>query len=147
MGPPWSKRQLGVVIREATAGGVSLYYEPHCDFGAGSVAAELAPGDVDIVVTPVVNQELAAYPLVRSSFTVRRLVKKLVKPPQFGLSSNQFVTPLVNQELGVKKKRWCVDSSGQSGIIGLGTPLLRPGSVGVVMTPVVNQDLAAYLLL
>ena len=69
VGPPWSKRQLGVVIRETAPGGASLYYEPHCDFTADSVKAELAPGDVDVVVTPVVNQELGVeavgYPLVR----------------------------------------------------------------------------------
>lgn len=71
-----------------------------------------------------------------------------MKPPQFGLSSNQFVTPLVNQELG-SPTRWCVDSSGQSGIIGgsaLCTPLLRPGNVGVVRMPFVNQELPAYPL-
>jgi hypothetical protein len=27
VGPPWSKRQLGVVFRETEPGGVSLYYE------------------------------------------------------------------------------------------------------------------------
>lgn len=67
MGPPWSKRQLGVVFRETAAGGISLYYEPHADFAAESVQTELRPGDVDIVVTPVVNQELIAYPLVSAS--------------------------------------------------------------------------------
>lgn len=38
MGPPWSQRELGVVLREnlpASAGarGASLYYEPHAGEG------------------------------------------------------------------------------------------------------------------
>ena len=39
--------------------------QPHCDADLASVAAEAAPQSIDIVVTPVVNQELIAYPLVR----------------------------------------------------------------------------------
>lgn len=77
VGPPWSKRQLGVVLREAQPRGVSLYYEPHCDYGAGSVAAQAAPGDVDIVVTPVVNQELAAYPLVCGDSNALDLIQQM----------------------------------------------------------------------
>ena len=41
VGPPWSKRQNGVVFREVTTrtdgASASLYYEPHCDFDEGSV--------------------------------------------------------------------------------------------------------------
>jgi hypothetical protein len=40
--------------------------QPHCDADLASVAAEAAPQTIDIVVTPVVNQELIAYPLVNS---------------------------------------------------------------------------------
>ena len=42
--------------------------QPHCDADLASVAAEAAPQSVDIVVTPVVNQELIAYPLVRNHY-------------------------------------------------------------------------------
>jgi Beta-lactamase superfamily domain len=59
VGPPWSKRQNGFVFAEPH--GVRLYYEPHCDFEEGSVQAS-AP--VDVVITPVVNQNLFSYPLV-----------------------------------------------------------------------------------
>ena len=42
VGPPWSKRQNGYVLREAAGGGsgsagASLYYEPHCDFDVAAV--------------------------------------------------------------------------------------------------------------
>ncbi len=61
VGPPWSKRENGFVLREAAPGGASLYYEPHCDFDAASVSAA-AP--VDVVVTPPASQILLGYPLV-----------------------------------------------------------------------------------
>lgn len=38
--------------------------QPHCDYDAASISTEAALREVDIVVTPVVNQELIAYPLV-----------------------------------------------------------------------------------
>ena len=47
------------VLREA--GGVSMYYEPHCDAQA-SALQRLDP--VDIIVTPAVNQMLISFPLV-----------------------------------------------------------------------------------
>lgn len=60
MGPPWSKRENGFVLTEA-ATGVSVYYEPHCDFEAASVARV---GPVDVVVTPPCSQLLLGYALV-----------------------------------------------------------------------------------
>lgn len=42
VGPPWSKRQNGVLFREVASKtdgtSASLYYEPHCDFDEGSVS-------------------------------------------------------------------------------------------------------------
>ncbi len=63
VGPPWAKRENGFVFTENVTGGVSLYYEPHCDCGEGTLAGI---GPVDMVITPVVNQELLSFPLVRS---------------------------------------------------------------------------------
>ncbi len=42
VGPPWSKRQLGVVFREMVSDSplkkaTSLYFESHCDFDESSV--------------------------------------------------------------------------------------------------------------
>ena len=40
VGPPWSKRELGFVFEELSPdGGIRLYYEPHADYVAASVAA------------------------------------------------------------------------------------------------------------
>lgn len=63
MGPPWSKRENGFVLSEVVQNGTGLrlYYEPHCDFEASSVA-DCAP--VDVVVTPPASQVLLGYPLV-----------------------------------------------------------------------------------
>lgn len=46
VGPPWSKRQNGFVLREGVPQAASLYYEPHCDFDEASVKAA---GRVDLV--------------------------------------------------------------------------------------------------
>ena len=63
VGPPWSKRENGFVIRETAPGGVKLYYEPHCDYDEASVARI---GKVDVVVTPANSQVLVNFPLVSS---------------------------------------------------------------------------------
>lgn len=63
VGPPWAKRENGFLFSEA--GGITLYYEPHCDYDESSLAGIAS---VDMVITPVVNQELLSFPLVRCSF-------------------------------------------------------------------------------
>lgn len=70
VGPPWSKRELGVVLRENLEGGgrgASLYYEPHADYQPDSVEQAVAKGGpVDVVVSPPCSQSLFGYPLVRA---------------------------------------------------------------------------------
>ena len=68
VGPPWAKRENGFLFSETAAGGITLYYEPHCDYDADSLQGV---DSVDIVITPGVNQELLNFPLVihTSSFT------------------------------------------------------------------------------
>lgn len=61
VGPPWSKRENGFIFTETQVDGVSLYYEPHCDYQEDTFRD--VPS-VDAVVTPVVDQLLVAYPLV-----------------------------------------------------------------------------------
>lgn len=61
-GPPWSKREAGFVIKERMHEGVSVYYEPHCDFVDSSIRP-FAP--VDVVVSPVVSVDLGGFPLVK----------------------------------------------------------------------------------
>ena len=61
VGPPWAKRENGFLFSETAAGGITLYYEPHCDYDADSLQGV---DSVDIVITPGVNQELLSFPLV-----------------------------------------------------------------------------------
>lgn len=65
VGPPWSERECGFVVEVKGEGKESppirLYYEPHCDAPADTLAAI---GTVDVVVTPAASQRLAGYPLV-----------------------------------------------------------------------------------
>lgn len=68
VGPPWSQRELGVILREGglREGGASLYYEPHADCLPDSVQrAVAAGGPVDVAVLPPTSQLLLGYPLVR----------------------------------------------------------------------------------
>ncbi len=86
VGPPWSKRQNGLVFRELVSDSPSrppssLYFESHCDFDAASVARE-AP--VDVVVSPVVTAGLgkgpgAGYPLTMGDINLEKLLK-ILKP-------------------------------------------------------------------
>jgi hypothetical protein len=51
VGPPWSQRENGFILREGGGGGggVSVYYEPHCSFDARALQQE---PPVDIVISP-----------------------------------------------------------------------------------------------
>jgi hypothetical protein len=92
VGPPWSKRQNGYVLREACPSPASLYYEPHCDFDAGSLRQEA--GAVDVVVTPVkstlMNLGAGAYPLVLGDINLQQLLRLL---------GPKVVVPLLNAEI------------------------------------------------
>lgn len=91
VGPPWSKRQNGYVLRETCPSPASLYYEPHCDFDAGSLRQA---GAVDVVVTPVcstlMNLGAGAYPLVLGDMNLQQLLR-LMQP--------KVVVPLLNAEI------------------------------------------------
>lgn len=91
MGPPWSQRQLALLLREEVAAGerpASVYFESHCDADLESVRRAMrdaglstAPGQqqqagqeagVDVAITPVVSSLLgvpgtsaASYALVQ----------------------------------------------------------------------------------
>lgn len=96
VGPPWSKRQNGLVFRElvsdsASRPATSLYFEPHCDFDAASVAKE-AP--VDVVVSPVTTANLGvgplSYPLTMGDINLVKLLK-ILKP--------KVLIPLLNSDI------------------------------------------------
>jgi hypothetical protein len=95
VGPPWSTRENGFILRETMPGGVSLYYEPHCDYVLDSIKNALAQGGeegggVDVVVTPPSTQSLlGAYDLVKGN-TDNIVLLKTLKP--------KVVVPLLNAE-------------------------------------------------
>ena len=76
VGPPWSKRENGFVLRETSREGISLYYEPHADYVASSVAEV---GTVDVVVSPPCTQSLLGYQLVKGA-TDNIPLLKLLRP-------------------------------------------------------------------
>ena len=86
VGPPWSKREVGFVVRENVDGGISLYYEPHADYEPSSVSKI---GHVDVVVSPPCTQSLLGYDLVKGTSTNIPLLSML-KP--------QAVVALLNAE-------------------------------------------------
>ena len=87
VGPPWSKRENGYVLTENVLQGISLYYEPHCDFDADSVASV---GAVDVVVSPPCNQELVGYPLVKGNTDSVKLVSLLKPAALIALCNAEF---------------------------------------------------------
>eukprot|EP00897_Mesotaenium_endlicherianum_P008112 jgi/Mesen1/7329/ME000376S06486 len=88
LGPPWQRPENGYILRAGDSS-VSLYHEPHCVF-----AQELEKEQqVDIVVTPVVQQLLPGYKLVSGQEDAARLAKLL---------QAKYVVPMANGELDAK---------------------------------------------
>lgn len=75
------------MLTENVAQGISLYYEPHCDFDAASVASV---GPVDVVVSPPCNQELVGYPLVKGNTDNVKLVSLLKPAALIALCNAEF---------------------------------------------------------
>jgi len=73
VGPPWATRENGFVIRETLPHGVSVYYEPHCDYVGDNVTRA---GPVDVMISPVKTVSMGSYPLVKGE-EVLPLVKAL----------------------------------------------------------------------
>lgn len=86
VGPPWSKRENGFVLSERAPGGIRVYYEPHADYVAASVAAV---GAVDVVVSPPSTQSLLGYRLVKGA-TDNVPLLRMLRPA--------VVVPLMNAE-------------------------------------------------
>ncbi|GLI64083.1 hypothetical protein VaNZ11_007252 [Volvox africanus] len=103
VGPPWTPRQLGLLMREVSSDGerpASLYFESHCDFDSGSLQEGqkscLEGGHVDVVVSPVVSEMLgvgpASYELVQGASNLVKLLR-LLRP--------KVLLPLMNHEMDV----------------------------------------------
>ena len=97
VGPPWSKRENGFVLRETGGSGVSVYYEPHCDYDEQSLRSTGAEG-VDVVITPASSQLVAKYELVGSPISVACAGSRA------GKTSTAVASP--KREFGVYLVRW-----------------------------------------
>ncbi|KAK3252874.1 hypothetical protein CYMTET_37835 [Cymbomonas tetramitiformis] len=87
VGPPWSQRENGFILRERSVDGISLYYEPHCSFDYRSLEQQ---EPVDLVISPAASVSLGAFPLVNG---VEETVKLL------NLLQPQVMMPLPNAEI------------------------------------------------
>ena len=87
VGPPWSKREIGFVLTETSSTGISLYYEPHADYVASSVAEV---GTVDVVVSPPSTQSLLGYQLVKGATDNVPLLKMLRPKVVVALMNAEF---------------------------------------------------------
>lgn len=127
VGPPWSKRENGFVLREACEGGLSLYYEPHCDYLEESVASV---GPVDVVVSPPTSQVLAGvYPLVKGSTDNVRLLQLLTPSVMVALFNAEFdasgpLDAIIVEQGGMEELQ------AQTTSQGLSTRIVRPAKAG-----------------
>mmetsp|Transcript_40508 Transcript_40508/g.90039 ORF Transcript_40508/g.90039 Transcript_40508/m.90039 type:complete len:157 (+) Transcript_40508:648-1118(+) len=139
VGPPWSKRQNGLVFREVVPSGAaqedvaapaSLYYESHCDFVPESVAKV---GKVDVVVSPItttlVGVSPVGYPVVLGDTNLQALLK-LLQP--------KVLVPLMNADINqegplssIVQERGSVDQARQQlRQLGLDTRMEMPAPPG-----------------
>lgn len=131
VGPPWSKRENGFVLSEVVAGGMRLYYEPHCDYDEASVAAV---GKVDVVVSPPTSQVLAGlYPLVKGSTDNVRLVQLLQPSALIALFNAEFdatgpLDALIVEDGSLEQLQ------AQIAGVGASTKVVRPAKAGVPLT-------------
>lgn len=97
LGPPWQQKENGYIITAIAGvdlkGGSerrppSVYYEPHCNYDEGELRRRGCQADV--VITPVVAQELPAYTLISGGNAAARLATVL---------KAKVVVPMRNGEL------------------------------------------------
>ena len=87
VGPPWSKRQNALLVRENTdASNLTLFYEPHASH---EQAALEAIGKVDIAIIPTRSAYAMGYPVVEGYQNAQNILTTL-KP--------SIVVPFKNNE-------------------------------------------------
>eukprot|EP00239_Pterosperma_sp_CCMP1384_P009239 CAMPEP_0197868650 /NCGR_PEP_ID=MMETSP1438-20131217/45395_1 /TAXON_ID=1461541 /ORGANISM="Pterosperma sp., Strain CCMP1384" /LENGTH=296 /DNA_ID=CAMNT_0043487365 /DNA_START=565 /DNA_END=1455 /DNA_ORIENTATION=+ len=90
VGPPWSMRENGYILREKASpggSGVSCYYEPHNDFSESSMRR---CSNVDILIAPACQVSFGMFPLVKGPASTAQLVD-IFRP--------SVIIPLLNAEL------------------------------------------------
>eukprot|EP00238_Polyblepharides_amylifera_P014934 CAMPEP_0196579840 /NCGR_PEP_ID=MMETSP1081-20130531/25121_1 /TAXON_ID=36882 /ORGANISM="Pyramimonas amylifera, Strain CCMP720" /LENGTH=246 /DNA_ID=CAMNT_0041899539 /DNA_START=294 /DNA_END=1034 /DNA_ORIENTATION=- len=100
VGPPWSERENGFVLREKVEDGISWYYEPHCDFDERSLRSV---GTVDLVISPAAEIKLGGYALVHGIEDTVKLLKilqpKVMLPLQNGAVNQEGpLAPFITAE-------------------------------------------------
>lgn len=89
LGPPWQQKENGYFIKPGKGSKKvfpSIYYEPHCMYDEQEVQKYQA----DVVITPIVAQELPKYTLVAGGEKALRLAKLL---------KAKTIVPMANGEL------------------------------------------------
>lgn len=88
LGPPWQQKENGYIISPSKSSTKfpSVYYEPHCMYDE----KELSRLQADVVISPVVSQELPAFTLVAGGSKALKLA---------GILKSKFLIPLANGEL------------------------------------------------
>jgi len=125
VGPPWSQRENGFIVREQGRQGVSCYYEPHCSFDASALAREK---EVDIVISPATEILIGAFPLVNGFEETKTLLKimspEVLMPLRNGaIDQSGVISPLVTESGSIETlKRDMLRS-------GLPVKLLQPPAI------------------
>ncbi|CAI5996020.1 unnamed protein product [Closterium sp. NIES-64] len=87
LGPPWQRPENGYIVRGGVSG-ASIYIEPHCVFN--EAALKEGGERVDVLVTPVVKQELPAFTLVSGQEDAVRLAQVV---------GARYVAPMANADV------------------------------------------------
>lgn len=85
VGPPWSKRENGFVIKEHD--GISVYYEPHADYNPSSLKSL---GTCDVIISPPCTQSLLGYDLVKGKTETIPLLELLRPKAVIALMNAEF---------------------------------------------------------
>ncbi|KAJ0038576.1 hypothetical protein Pint_23315 [Pistacia integerrima] len=88
LGPPWQRPENGYLVN-SPQGQLTLYYEPHCIYNKNFLEKEHA----DIVISPVIKQQLPKFTLVSGQEDAVLLAKLL---------NAKFVVPMKNGDLDSK---------------------------------------------
>ncbi|XP_031249643.1 uncharacterized protein LOC116107513 [Pistacia vera] len=88
LGPPWQRPENGYLVN-SPQGQLTLYYEPHCIYNKNFLQKEHA----DIVISPVIKQQLPKFTLVSGQEDAVLLAKLL---------NAKFIVPMKNGDLDSK---------------------------------------------
>jgi L-ascorbate metabolism protein UlaG (beta-lactamase superfamily) len=83
VGPPWQQSENGYILKNSE---ISVYYEPHCMYNE----TELKDFQVDVIITPVVEQQLPYFTLVAGGEKAINLAKIL---------KARYIIPMANGDL------------------------------------------------